>query len=77
MSISLYVMMSIAEEGVPDWDVPAANLIRPEELVLDLDDTLREEIVRMESVADEMVSVCVCVCKVCKRSIKVSAFPLF
>nr|XP_040219953.2 peroxisomal carnitine O-octanoyltransferase [Anopheles coluzzii] len=54
MSISLYVMMSIAEEGVPDWDVPAANLIRPEELVLDLDDTLREEIVRMESVADEM-----------------------
>uniref|UniRef100_A0A182P860 Choline/carnitine acyltransferase domain-containing protein n=1 Tax=Anopheles epiroticus TaxID=199890 RepID=A0A182P860_9DIPT len=54
MSISLYVMMSIAEEGIPDWNVPAANLILPEELVFDLDDTLRAEIGRMEKVADEM-----------------------
>uniref|UniRef100_A0AAG5CSL1 Choline/carnitine acyltransferase domain-containing protein n=1 Tax=Anopheles atroparvus TaxID=41427 RepID=A0AAG5CSL1_ANOAO len=54
MSISLYVMMSIAEEGVPDWSVPPKNLIFPEEVVFDLDHTLRNEILRMEKVSDEM-----------------------
>ncbi|XP_052870202.1 peroxisomal carnitine O-octanoyltransferase [Anopheles cruzii] len=54
MAISLYVMMSIMEEGMPDWTVPPKELILPTEVVFDLDDTLRSEIVRMEQVANEM-----------------------
>ncbi|XP_053679348.1 peroxisomal carnitine O-octanoyltransferase [Anopheles nili] len=54
ISISLYVMMSIAEEGIPDWSVPPANLNLPEEVVFDLDDSLRQEIDRMEKVACDM-----------------------
>uniref|UniRef100_A0A182NGC9 60S ribosome subunit biogenesis protein NIP7 homolog n=1 Tax=Anopheles dirus TaxID=7168 RepID=A0A182NGC9_9DIPT len=54
MSISLYVMMSIAEEGVPDWSVAPKNLNLPEELIFDLDEPLREEVARMEKVAEEM-----------------------
>uniref|UniRef100_A0A2M4AS50 Putative carnitine o-acyltransferase cpti n=1 Tax=Anopheles triannulatus TaxID=58253 RepID=A0A2M4AS50_9DIPT len=54
ISISLYVMMSIMEEGVPDWTIPPNEYILPVEVVFDLDDTLRTEIVRMEQEAKDM-----------------------
>ncbi|XP_035777858.1 peroxisomal carnitine O-octanoyltransferase-like [Anopheles albimanus] len=54
ISISLYVMMSIMEEGVPDWTIPPKEYILPVEVVFDLDDNLRTEIIRMEQEANEM-----------------------
>ncbi|XP_049530267.1 peroxisomal carnitine O-octanoyltransferase [Anopheles darlingi] len=54
ISISLFVMMSIMEEGVPDWTIPPKEYILPVEVVFDLNETLRNEIIRMEQEANDM-----------------------
>lgn len=55
VSFSLYAMLSIVEDGLPDWSVLPKKLIHPVELVFDVDDELRAEIERMQVVADKMV----------------------
>ncbi|XP_055618066.1 peroxisomal carnitine O-octanoyltransferase [Toxorhynchites rutilus septentrionalis] len=60
VSFSLYAMLSIVEDGLPDWSVPPKKLILPVELVFDVDDEMRAEIERMQEVADK-VRDCVCV----------------
>lgn len=55
VSMCLYVMLSIFEDGIPDWSVPARQFLQPKELLFDLDDEIRAEIIRMKDVADKVV----------------------
>ncbi|XP_001846771.2 peroxisomal carnitine O-octanoyltransferase [Culex quinquefasciatus] len=62
ISMSLYAMLSIFEDGMPDWSIPPKRLVKPVELVFDLDDEIRGEIERMTEVAHKLQnSVCVTV----------------
>ncbi|XP_055588371.1 peroxisomal carnitine O-octanoyltransferase [Uranotaenia lowii] len=54
ISMSLYCMLTIYEEGIPDWSIPPKKLVQPVELVFDVDDNIRSEIIRMQEVADKM-----------------------
>lgn len=56
VSMSLYAMLSVFEDGIPDWTVPPRKLVQPVELVFDLDDQIRTEIVRMKDVSDKVVT---------------------
>ncbi|XP_058812658.1 peroxisomal carnitine O-octanoyltransferase [Topomyia yanbarensis] len=54
MSVSLYAMLTLVEEGIPDWTIPPKKLVQPVELILDVDDEIRLEIDRMQTVSDKM-----------------------
>ncbi|XP_029729005.2 peroxisomal carnitine O-octanoyltransferase [Aedes albopictus] len=54
VSMSLYAMLSVFEDGIPDWTTPPRKLVQPVELVFDLDDRIRAEIVRMKDVSDKV-----------------------
>ncbi|XP_053683285.1 peroxisomal carnitine O-octanoyltransferase [Sabethes cyaneus] len=54
MAVSLYAMLTIAEEGVPDWTIPPKRAVQPVELVFDVDNKIEAEISRMQVVADKM-----------------------
>jgi carnitine O-octanoyltransferase len=48
IAFSSFMLMSLMEEGEPDWSVMPTNKIIPNEIKFDMDDHLRSEIVRCE-----------------------------
>ncbi|XP_065094923.1 peroxisomal carnitine O-octanoyltransferase [Ochlerotatus camptorhynchus] len=54
VSMSLYAMLSVFEDGIPDWSIPPRKLVQPTELVFDIDDEIRAEIIRMKDAADKV-----------------------
>lgn len=62
VSMSLYAMLSVFEDEMPDWTIAPKKPYKPVELVFDLDDEIRTEIDRMKDVAEKVQnSVCVTV----------------
>ncbi|XP_058459755.1 peroxisomal carnitine O-octanoyltransferase-like [Malaya genurostris] len=54
MSVSTYAMLTLVEEGIPDWTIPPKKLTKPVELILDVDEEMRMEIDRMQTMVDSM-----------------------
>ncbi|XP_055526339.1 peroxisomal carnitine O-octanoyltransferase [Wyeomyia smithii] len=54
MAVSLYAMLTLVEDGIPDWTIPARKVVTPVEVVFDVDSKLSDEISRMKTVADKM-----------------------
>lgn len=55
MSYSFFVLLSLMEGPEPDWNEKITSIKLPEEMVFDLDPTIKGEIERMREVADDRV----------------------
>lgn len=56
MSYSFFVLLSLMECPEPDWNEKITSIRLPEEMIFDLDTTLKDEIKRMKEVSEDRVS---------------------